>query len=96
LPADFDANLARVRQVLLEDWDPHEAFNRPEAHGAYDAWIPPLTDLLASSATEDQVMEWLHEREKETMCFPSLGRERLRRPARKLLALRASDPLSPR
>jgi len=26
----------------------------------------------------------LHEREKETMCFPSIGRERLRRVARKL------------
>lgn len=76
-----------IRQILLEDWDPHEACKRPEAHGTYDAWIPPLADLLASGATEDQVMEWLHEREKETMCFPSLGRERLRRPARKLLAL---------
>jgi hypothetical protein len=83
-----------VRQVLLEDWDPHDAFRRPEAHGTYDAWVPPLADLLASDATEDQVMEWLHEREKETMCFPSLGRERLRRPARKLLALRSNTPLS--
>jgi hypothetical protein len=78
---------ASVRQILLEDWDPHDAFKRPEAHGTYDAWVSPLWDAIRSGATEDQVMEWLHEREKETMCFPSLGRERLRRVARKLIAV---------
>jgi hypothetical protein len=79
---------ANVRQILLEDWDPHDAFERPEAHGTYDAWVAPLWDLVAGGADEEAVMEWLHEREKETMCFPSLGRERLRRVARKLVALR--------
>jgi hypothetical protein len=93
MPNDFTPILTRVRQVLLEDWDPHDAFKRPEAHGAYDAWVAPLWDLIASAATEEQVMAWLHEREKETMCFPSLGVERLRRPARKLLALRATTPI---
>jgi hypothetical protein len=33
-------------------------------------------------------MDFLHEREKESMCFPSLGRQRLRRVAQKLLAFR--------
>ena len=85
----FDANQSRVRQILLEDWDPHEAFKRPEAHGTYDAWVAPLWDVVASGADEESVMEWLHEREKETMCFPSLGRERLRRVARKLIGVRS-------
>jgi hypothetical protein len=75
---------SRIRTILLEDWDPHDLFKRPEAHGAYDAWISPLEEFLATASTDEQVMEWLHEREKETMCFPSLGRERLRRVARKL------------
>ena len=74
----------RIRSLLLEDWDPHDVFKRVEAHGAYDVWVAPLEELLKTGATEEQVMEWLHEREKETMCFPSLGRERLRRVARKL------------
>ncbi|HEY7118615.1 MAG TPA: hypothetical protein VH475_18640 [Tepidisphaeraceae bacterium] len=88
-----DSTRARLRQILLEDWDPHDAFKRPEAHSTYDAWVAPLWDLIASGASEEQAMEWLHEREKETMCFPSLGRERLRRAARKLVRLRAaSDP----
>ena len=82
---------SRVRKILLEDWDPHEAFKRPEAHGAYDAWVSPLWDVIASGADEERVMEWLHERERETMCFPSLGRERLRRVARKLIAVRPSE-----
>jgi hypothetical protein len=94
VPSDDAPILANVRRILLEDWDPHDAFKRPEAHGAYDAWVEPLWDAIASGATEEQVMDWLHEREKETMCFPSLGTERLRRPARKLLALRPT-PLSP-
>ena len=77
----------RIRTILLEDWDPHDLFKRPEAHAAYDTWVGPLEEFLATGPTEEQVMEWLHEREKETMCFPSLGRERLRRVARKLLQI---------
>jgi hypothetical protein len=83
-PADAKV---KIREVLLQDWDPHDAYKRPEAHGAYNAWVDPVYDLVKSGADEEQVMEWLHEREKETMCFPSLGKERLRRVARKLRAL---------
>ena len=89
MTSTFDPVQARVRQILLEDWDPHEVLKRAEAHGTYDGWVGPLWDLVASGATEEQVMEWLHEREKETMCFPSLGLERLRRVARKLVAVRS-------
>jgi hypothetical protein len=84
MPPDLDPIRAQIRQILLEDWDPHDAFKRPEAHGTYDAWIDPLRATLAADATEDQIMDWLHEREEETMCFPSIGRERLRRVAKKL------------
>ena len=89
MPADH-AIRDRIRQVLLDEWDPHNASRNEAAHGTYDQYIPPLLDLLRSGASEDAVMEFLHEREKETMCFPSLGVERLRRPARKLLKLRDS------
>jgi hypothetical protein len=92
MPRDFDPIRSQLRQILLEDWDPHDAFKRPEAHGAYDAWIDPLHDTLAAGATEDQVMDWLHEREKESMCFPSIGRERLRRVAKKLRQIASPGP----
>jgi len=90
---DGDTNTlrSRVREVLLNDWDPHDAARNPAAHGTYDAYIPPLLDLLgsaaASSAGEEQVVEFLHQRERESMCFPSLGTQRLRRVAQKLLTL---------
>ena len=82
IPADA------IRQVLLADWDPHDAARNEAAHGTYDAYIEPLRRLIESGGTEEQVVEFLHERERETMCFPSLGTQRLRRAARKLLALR--------
>ena len=92
MPPDLDPIRSQIRQILLEDWDPHDVFKRPEAHGAYDTWIDPLHDALISGATEDEVMDWLHEREKETMCFPSIGRERLRRVAKKLGQIATPPP----
>lgn len=75
---------AAIREVLLRDWDPHEAARTPQGASAYDSYLGPLCDLLKSGAELEAIMEWLHEREKESMCFPSLGKERLRRVARKL------------
>ena len=85
--ADLDA---RIRETLLQDWDPANASRSEAANGEYDGYIPALRALLESGADEEAVIAWLHEREQETMCFPSLGTERLRRPARRLLALWAA------
>ncbi|HSI32767.1 MAG: hypothetical protein ACAI43_17000 [Phycisphaerae bacterium] len=82
---EFDEVRSRIRSVLLNDWDPHNAIRSEAAHGTYDQYVDPLYDLLNTGAGEEAVMEWLHEREKETMCFPSLGVERLRRVARLLI-----------
>lgn len=79
-----------IRAILLEDWDPHNAARSEYARGTYDQYLGPLSDLIASGADEDAIVKWLHEREQETMCFPSLGTQRLRRVARRLIALRAS------
>jgi len=86
--SEQDGLRSRVRQVLLNDWDPHNAARSPAAHSTYDGYITPLLDLLRSGAGEDEVVEFLHERERESMCFPSLGTQRLRPVARKLLALK--------
>jgi len=87
MPLSPDELLTQIRTVLLEDWDPHNAIRSEAAHHTYDAYLSPLTKLLQTKPTEDQVMNWLHEREKETMCFPSLGQERLRRVAQKLIRI---------
>ena len=82
-----DHHRSRVREVLLDDWDPHGAARSPAAAGTYDGYIDPLLEILRAGAGEEQVVDFLHEREKESMCFPSLGTQRLRRVARKLLGL---------
>ena len=83
----YDAIRDRVRHVLVNDWDPHDAARSPSAHGTYDGYIDPLLDLLRCGAGEQQLVDFLHERERESMCFPSLGTQRLRPVARKLRAL---------
>jgi hypothetical protein len=79
---------ARIRRVLLEDWDPTNASRSEYAHGEYDPYIPPLIDLLRGGADEQAIVHFLHEREKECMCFPGLDTQRLHPIARKLMALR--------
>ena len=86
---DLDILRPRIREVLLGDWDPHDAARSPAAAGAYDAYVPPLYDLLRGGADEEAVVEFLRDRERESMCFPSLDTRRLRPVARKLLALLA-------
>ena len=82
-----DALDAGVREVLLADWDPSNASRFEAASGEYDVYIPPLVEMIRSRADEQAVVDYLYERERELMCFPGLGKERLRRAARKLLAL---------
>ena len=79
---------SQIRQILIDHWDPHNVAQRPEAHGTYDVFIPRLVELIQSKAGEEAIIDYLKEREAETMCFPGLGRERLRIAARKLAALR--------
>ena len=77
-----------IRQILLADWDPTDASRSSAARSAYDQEIEPLRRLIESGAGEDDLIAYLYDREREIMCFPGLGKERLRRVARKLLALR--------
>ena len=97
LPMNDDPHNARsrIREVLLNDWDPHNAARSPAASGAYDLYVGPVYELLKSGADEDAVVSYLHERERESMCFPSLGTRRLRPVARKLLEVAGGDGPAP-
>lgn len=88
MPASTDDLNDRIRKVLLDDWDPHSAANVEAARGSYDSYLAPLRDLLTVGADEEALIDWLKQREEETMCFPALGTRRLRKVAQKLLALR--------
>ena len=80
---------SRIREVLLNDWDPSNAARFEAARGEYDGFVEPIVQLLQSGADEDAIVAYLYERESEIMCFPGLDTRRLRPVARKLLAIRA-------
>ena len=74
----------QVREILVTDWD--DSRGLPDRH---DSHIDALIALIRSSDDIEPIVEFLHERERESMCFPSLGTARLKPVARKLHALRA-------
>ena len=78
----------RIRAVLLDHWDPHSVAHVEAARGSYDAYVPALRAMLDAGANEEALVDWLKDREEETMCFPALGTRRLRKVAQKLLAMR--------
>jgi hypothetical protein len=78
----------RIREILLADWDPANASRFPAARKEYDPYLPALEDLINRGAPVDAIVEYLHQRELESMCFPGLDTRRLRPLALKLLALR--------
>ena len=89
MPRDFDPFRSRIRDVLLNDWDPSNASRFESACGEYDSFVDPIADLLERGADEDAIVGYLHDVEQHSMCFPSLDTRRLRPVARKLLGLRA-------
>jgi hypothetical protein len=88
MPEATDDLRSRIREVLLNDWDPSNAARFESAHQEYDPYISPLADLIRSGADEEAIVHFLKQRESEIMCFPACGFSHLKRVARKLAALR--------
>jgi hypothetical protein len=80
----------QIREILLNDRDPSNAARFEASCGEYDRYVNPLAELIRSGADEAAIVEYLHDRELESMCFPALGTSHLKRIARKLTALGAS------
>ena len=92
VPADPDHNddlTQQIRQILINDWDPSDCARSEAAHGVYNGYIPRLVELIKNGADEEAIIEFLKEREAETMCFPALGTRHLRFVAKKLKAIHA-------
>lgn len=88
MPPKLDHFGLAIRQVLLNDWDPSNAARFEAAHGEYDRYVAPLAQLIHSNAGEEAIVDYLYTVEHEILCFPGLGKQRLRRVAQKLMALR--------
>jgi hypothetical protein len=89
MPAGPDNLHERVRQILINDWDPADCARTEAARDVYNGYIPPLVDLIQSGGDETAIIDFLKGREAESMCFPALGTRHLRFVAKKLKALHA-------
>ena len=79
-----------IRQVLLRDWDPIGVSDVPEAQDEYDSYVGGVYRLLASGASEDEIIEHLYRIESDRMEMPAADREGLRGVARELTRLNVS------
>ncbi|HEV2799812.1 MAG TPA: hypothetical protein VGW12_04910 [Pyrinomonadaceae bacterium] len=79
-----------IGQILLRDWDPIGVSDVPEAQDEYDAYVGGVYRLLASGASEDEIIEHLYRIESDWMGMPAADREGLRVVARKLIELNVS------
>lgn len=86
---ELDAFGLAIRQILLTHWDPSNAARIEAAHGEYDGYIGPIAERIQSGAGEEAIVDYLYGVEREILCFPGLGKQRLRRVAQKLMALRS-------
>jgi hypothetical protein len=79
----------RIRQVLLHEWDPIGVSDIPAAHDEYDSYVGGIYRLLASGASEYQIIERLHNLETVSMGLNG-NREGLKDVAAKLAKLNVS------
>jgi hypothetical protein len=75
-----------IRQILYHDWDPI-GVSGTAPKDEYDGYIAPVYRILAGTRSEDELVESLYRTETETMGLTAGSRDRLRKIARKLLAL---------
>jgi hypothetical protein len=66
-----DDRARRIQQsigdVLLREWDPIGIIDVPEAQGEYDGYVGGVYRLLASGASQDQLVEHLRQIETTRM-----------------------------
>jgi hypothetical protein len=57
----------RIKLVLLAHWDPIGVRNEPNAQDEYDAYIPPLAQMLASGSDTRAIADYLLAIETQAM-----------------------------
>lgn len=77
----------RIRQVLLHEWDPIGVRDVPEAQDEYDSYVGGVYRLLASGASEDEIVDHLWNIETVIIGLPGLDRTKLLPIARRLCGL---------
>ena len=60
-------NRARVREVLMQDWDPIGVRDAPEAQDEYDSYAAHIYTLLVTSRPRQEIFDYLWWLETEHM-----------------------------
>ena len=63
-----------IRQVLMQHWDPIGVSDIPEAQDEYDSYVGPVYRLLASGASDTELIDFLYRTETETIGLSRFGK----------------------
>lgn len=83
---------ARVRRILLAEWDPIGVRHIPEAADEYDAYVADLAAMVERGAPADELAAHLETLQTDWMGLPprdEIDRGRIRAAAASLAALRS-------
>ena len=70
----WDEIQAKIRPVLMDDWDPIGVNDVPEAADEYDGYIGGIYVLLRDSASDERIVQHLREIETKTMGLEPIDR----------------------
>lgn len=56
---EFKELQAKVRKVLMKEWDPLAVHDIPEAQDEYDSYIPQVISLLLKRASPEEIAAYL-------------------------------------
>lgn len=76
-----------IRQILFREWDPIGVNENEKLADEYDAYIAPVYRILVTSHSEQELIDFLYQTERDTIGMPSVSRARLQPVARRLLEL---------
>jgi len=75
-----------IRQILFHEWDPI-GINQDGVEDEYDAYIGRISRLLIENCSEDELIKFLFNVERDSMGLSPVSAEPLRPVALKLMAL---------
>ena len=58
---------ARVREILLQSWDPIGIAGVPAARDEYDQYVKPITAMITTGTSVDELSNYLREIETDRM-----------------------------
>jgi hypothetical protein len=76
-----------IREILFHVWDPISVSDNPKLRDEYDSYIAPVYRILAGSRSEQELIEFLFQTERDTIGLSCESPEQLRPVARRLLEL---------